>query len=398
MPRKEIVLLLLLAFVQFTGIVDFMILMPLKPKLTEIWGITPKQFGFAVFAFGLGAFLSSLFFVNKVDNYDRKKVLAFVYGGFTLGTFFCGWATSFEMLVLARFLTGVFGGISGSVIQSIVGDAIPAQRRGQAMGILMMGFALASVLGVPGGLYLAGHFNWYTPFLFLGLLCVFVFVGILFIIPSFTAHLATAKKQSFTAIMRTILSDANRRRALLLTFLTMPSHFFIIPFLTDFFTKNLGFDYATTVPFVYVVGGLLTVITSPLIGKLSDKIGRFKVLAVLSVLTSVPMLIIPNLDTTSKIILLAASSSLFIFSGSRMIIVMAHVTSTVEPRIRGAFLIVNSAVQQFGTSIASLIGGFVVWALPDGQLVNYPYLGILALAFTAIVLVLFRTVKVSANS
>lgn len=398
MLRKEIILLLLLAFIQFTGIVDFMILMPLKPKLTDIWGITPKQFGFAVFAFGLGAFLSSLFFVNKVDNYDRKKVLAFVYGGFTLGTFFCGLANSFEMLVLARFLTGIFGGISGSVIQSIVGDAIPNERRGQAMGILMMGFALASVLGVPGGLYLAGHFNWYTPFLFLGGLCVIVFFGIFFIIPSFTAHLTTAKKQSFITVISTILSDKNRRWALLLTFLTMPSHFFIIPFLTDFFTKNLGFDYASTVPFVYVVGGLLTVVTSPLIGKLSDRVGRFKVLTTLSVLTIIPMLVIPNLTTHSKLILLAASSSLFIFSGSRMIIVMAHVTSTVEPKLRGAFLIINSAVQQFATSIASLIGGFVVWALPDGKLMNYPYLGLLALLFGGFVIVVFKMVKVNSNN
>lgn len=395
MKRQEIILLLLLAFVQFTGIVDFMILMPLKPKLTDIWGISPQQFGIAVFAFGLGAFLSSLYFVNKVDNYDRKKVLAFVYGGFTLGTFFCGFANNYEMLVLARFLTGVFGGISGSVIQSIVGDAIPGERRGQAMGILMMGFALASVLGVPGGLYLAGHFAWYTPFLCLGALCAVVFVGILFFIPSFTNHLANARKQSFIEIMRSVLSDENRRWALLLTFLMMPSHFFIIPFLTDFFTKNLGFDYASTVPFVYIVGGLLTVVSSPIIGKLSDKIGRFPVLLTLSFLTLIPMLVIPNLNTTSKIVLLAASSSLFIFSGSRMIITMAHVTSTVEPRMRGAFLIVNSSVQQLATSIASLVAGFVVYAMPDGKLVNYSYLGYLALIFATFVVLVFRKVKVA---
>jgi MFS transporter, DHA1 family, inner membrane transport protein len=395
MKRHEIILLLLLALVQFTGIVDFMILMPLKPKLTDIWGINPQQFGIAVFAFGLGAFLSSLYFVNKVDNYDRKKVLAFVYGGFTLGTFFCGLATNYEMLVLARFLTGIFGGICGSVIQSIVGDAIAAERRGQAMGILMMGFALASVLGVPGGLYLAGHFSWFTPFLVLGALCALVFVGILFFIPSFTEHLSRVKKQGFFEIMKVVLSDSNRRWALLLTFFMMPSHFFIIPFLTDFFTKNLGFDYATTVPFVYVAGGLLTVVSSPIVGKLSDRLGRYPVLLVLSVLTLIPMLVIPNLHTTSKLVLLAASSSLFIFSGSRMIISMAHVTSTVEPKLRGAFLIVNSSVQQLATSLASLISGFIVYAQIDGKLINYPYLGYLAIVFVALALLTFRKVHAS---
>ena len=143
-----------------------------------------RQFGIAVFAYGFGAFISSLICVNKVDSFDRKKVLVVIYAGFTLGTFFCGFANSYIMLVVARFITGLFGGVSGSIIQSIVGDAIPPQKRGQAMGILMMGFALASIVGVPGGLYLAANNHWYTPFLILGGLCALVFIGILFVIPA----------------------------------------------------------------------------------------------------------------------------------------------------------------------------------------------------------------------
>ncbi|MFO0357198.1 MAG: MFS transporter [Sphingobacteriaceae bacterium] len=394
MSRKEILLLLLLAFVQFTNIVDFMILMPLKPLLTDIWGITPKQFGIAVFAYGFGAFLSSMFFVNKVDMYDRKKVLVTIYAGFTIGTFFCGLASNYAMLLTARFVTGLFGGVAGSIIQSIVGDAIPGQRRGQAMGILMMGFALASIAGVPGGLYLASHYSWYTPFMILGCLCVVVFFGIFATVPSFTAHLLTAKKQSFINVLKDVLGNDNRRRALLLTFITMPSHFLIIPFLTDYFTKNLAFDYKTTVPLIYIVGGSLSAITSPLIGKLSDKIGRLKVLVVLSILSVIPLIGIPNLSTHNTAILLMFTASFFIFSGSRMILTMAHVTSTVEPKIRGAFLIVNSSIQQFGTSIASLVGGFIVMQDADGKLSNYHYLGYASVICSGLMLLAFTRVKV----
>ncbi len=393
MKRSEIILLLILAFVQFTGIVDFMVLMPLKPKLTELWGINPKQFGIAVFAYGFGAFISSLICVNKVDKYDRKKVLVFIYAGFTLGTFFCGFANSYLMLVLARFITGLFGGVSGSIIQSIVGDAISAHKRGQAMGILMMGFALASIVGVPGGLYLAAHNHWYTPFLVLGGLCALVFIGILFVVPSFTIHLKTYQKQSFFGVMKSVLSDANRRWALLLTLMIMPAHFFIIPFLSDFFTYNLGFDYSSTVPLIYIVGGIITAFSSPLIGKLSDKIGRFKVLLALSILSLIPLLGIPNLHTQSKLVLLCFTASFFVFSGSRMIISMAHVTSTAQPNIRGAFLIINSSVQQFGTSITSLIGGFIVVQTANHQLQNYTYLGYLAVFFSVMALLLFNKVK-----
>lgn len=393
MKRSEIILLLILAFVQFTGIVDFMVLMPLKPKLTELWGINPKQFGIAVFAYGFGAFISSLICVNKVDKYDRKKVLVFIYAGFTIGTFFCGFANSYLMLVVARFITGLFGGVSGSIIQSIVGDAIPAHKRGQAMGILMMGFALASIVGVPGGLYLAAHNHWYTPFLVLGALCALVFIGILFVVPSFTTHLKTYQQQSFFGVMKSVLSDANRRWALLLTLMIMPAHFFIIPFLSDFFTYNLGFDYSSTVPLIYIVGGIITAFSSPLIGKLSDKIGRFKVLFALSILSLIPLLGIPNLHTQSKLVLLCFTASFFVFSGSRMIISMAHVTSTAQPNIRGAFLIINSSVQQFGTSITSLIGGFIVVQSTNHQLQNYTYLGYLAVFFSVMALLLFNKVK-----
>ncbi len=393
MKRSDVVLLLILAFVQFTGIVDFMVLMPLKPKLTELWGITPSQFGIAVFAYGFGAFISSLICVNKVDRFDRKKVLVVIYAGFTLGTFFCGFASSYYMLVAARFITGLFGGVSGSIIQSIVGDAIPAQKRGQAMGILMMGFALASIVGVPGGLYLAGHNHWYTPFIILGFLCIVVFVGILFVVPSFTAHLATYKQQTFVGVMRSVLEDKNRRWALLLTALIMPSHFFIIPFLTDYFTSNLQFDYSSTVPLVYIVGGAITAFTSPMIGKLSDRIGRFKVLLALSILSVIPLIGIPNLQTHNKFVLLCFTASFFVFSGSRMIIAMAHTTSTAQPHIRGAFLIINSSVQQFGTSIASLIGGFIVIQSSDHNLHNYPYLGYLAVFFSILVVLVFNKVK-----
>lgn len=393
MKQSDVVLILILAFVQFTGIVDFMILMPLKPKLTELWGINPQQFGIAVFAYGFGAFLSSLICVNKVDRYDRKKVLVFIYAGFTIGTFCCGLAPGYIFLVIARFATGLFGGISGSIIQSIVGDAVAANHRGQAMGILMMGFALASVVGVPGGLFLAAHYSWNTPFIVLGCICTVVFFGALFVVPSFTGHLATYKPQTFVGVLKSVLGEKNRRWALLLTAVIMPSHFFIIPFLTDYFTFNLKFDYASTVPFVYIIGGLLTAVSSPLIGKLSDKIGRFKVLITLSLLALFPLIGIPNLDTHNKLVLFCFTASFFVFSGSRMVISMAHTTSTAEPSIRGAFLIINSSIQQFAVSITSLIGGFIMVQSDDKTLHNYPILGYLSIVFSVIALMVFSKVK-----
>jgi predicted MFS family arabinose efflux permease len=212
-------------------------------------------------------------------------------------------------------------------------------------------------------------------------------------VPSFTGHLANYKAQTFSGVLKSVLGEKNRRWALLLTAVIMPSHFFIIPFLTDYFTFNLKFDYGSTVPFVYVIGGLLTAVFSPFIGKLSDRIGRYKTLIGLSVLALIPLIGIPNLQTHSKLVLFCFTASFFVFSGSRMVITIAHTTSTAEPQIRGAFLIINSSIQQFAISIASLIGGFIMIQSEDKSLHNYPILGYISIVFSVISLLVFNKVK-----
>jgi MFS transporter, DHA1 family, inner membrane transport protein len=393
MKKNELYLLLLLALIQFTNIVDFMIVMPLGPVLKELWHISSSQFSKIVSLFSVGAFLSAMLTIAYVDRFDRKKVLLFVYAGFTIGTFLCGLSNSYEQLLAARFITGLFGGIGGSVILSMVGDYVPAERRGQAMGILMTGFALASILGVPGGLWLAAHYEWHTPFILLACLCSVIFIIAIFLVPSFTGHLAAVQKQRAYTIIAHIFSDKNKRLALLLSSFLMMSHFAIIPFLTDFFTFNLGINYKTDVPLVYIVGGVLTVFCSPLIGKLSDKHGRYLVFSILTALSLIPMLGIPNISTPSLWIILPICSTLFIFSGSRMIVGSAQITSTATPQERGSFLIVNSSIQQLSTGLISAIGGMVVENDAAKRVLHYPYLGFIALFFAIAALLVFRRIK-----
>jgi MFS transporter, DHA1 family, inner membrane transport protein len=397
MTRKQIILLLILALVQFTNIVDFMIIMPLGPKLKELWHIDSTQFSRLVSAFSIGAFISAISCLAFVDRFDRKKVLMLVYCGFTVGTFLCGLSNNYQQLLGARFLTGLFGGIGGSVILSMVGDAIPADRRGQAMGILMTGFSVASIVGVPGGLWLAAHFQWHTPFLMLAGLCTFVFLAAFLVLPNFTEHLQKGiVKENALVILRRIFSDANKRWALLLGGLAVMSHFSIIPFLTDYCVNNLKFDFKTTVPFIYVVGGLLSVVNSPLIGKFSDKYGRFKVFAILTVLSLIPLAGIPNLHTDSKLVLLTIFSTLFIFSGSRMIISQAQITTVVKPQERGAFMIINSSVQQLSTGIIAAVGGAIVSNDSQMRVLHYPTLGIVGIVLAVLAALVFRKLKTAA--
>ena len=397
MKRKEIALLLILALVQFTNIVDFMIIMPLGPVLRDLWKISSSEFSRLVSFFSIGAFISAMACIAFVDRFDRKKVLLIVYAGFTTGTFLCGLSESYYQLLGARFLTGLFGGIGGSVILSMVGDYIPQERRGQAMGILMTGFALASVVGVPGGLWLAGHYQWHTPFIILASLCTVVFALSFFIVPTFTNHLKNGViKHTAFVILKNVFSDVNKRWALLLSSLLLMSHFCIIPFLSDFFMNNLKLNYKTDIPLVYICGGLFTVFVSPFVGKLSDKYGRLKIFTVLTFLAMIPLISIPNISTANIWIILPITCTLFIFSGTRMIVVSAQVTSTASPQERGSFMIVNSSISQLATAIISIIGGAIITNDEVKRVINYPILGFIGVVFALLALLVFRKVHTKA--
>lgn len=394
MKRNEIVLLMILALVQFTNIVDFMIVMPLGPILKKLWGIDSTQFSRIVSVFSIGAFISSMIGLAYVDRFDRKKVLLIVYAGFTIGTFLCGLSNNYNQLLGARFLTGLFGGIGGSTVLSMVSDYVAPQRRGQAMGILMTGFALASVMGVPGGLWLAGQFQWHTPFMVLGFICMVVFILAVFIVPRFTDHLKDGfVKQKIWTILKQVFKEKNRRWALLLSSLLIMSHFSIIPFLTDFFTYNLSVNYKTDVPLIYIIGGLCTVVCSPIVGKLSDKFGRVPVYTILTFLAMVPLLSITNLHTNNLWILMPVTSTLFIFSGTRLVVGNAQVTSTVLSKERGSFLIVNSSLQQLSTGIIAAVGGAIVTNDSAKKVLNYPILGIIGAVLAILALIVFRKIK-----
>ena len=394
MLRKELSLVLLLALVQFTNIVDFMIVMPLGPVLKQLWNIDSTQFSRIVSVFSIGAFISSMACLAYVDRFDRKKVLLIVYAGFTVGTFLCGLSQNYHQLLAARFLTGLFGGIGGSTILSMVGDYVAPQRRGLAMGVLMTGFAAASVVGVPGGLWLAGHYQWHTPFIVLASLCTVVFLLVFFIVPSFTFHLqGKVARASVLVILKNIFSDVNKRWALLLSCLLIMSHFSIIPFLTDYATYNLGVNYKTDVPLIYIIGGILTVIVSPQVGKLSDKYGRGIVFSILSFLAIIPLTLIPNLSTNNLWVLLPAFATFFIFSGSRMVVGNAQVISTVNAQQRGSFMIVNSSLQQLSTGIIAAIGGIVVSNDNARRVLHFPILGIIGVVLAILAFIVFKKIK-----
>ncbi|MBI3511961.1 MAG: MFS transporter [Bacteroidetes bacterium] len=383
LTRKEISLLLTLALVQFTHILDAMILMPLAPNLKKTICSDSRHFGFLVASYGFSAFVSAICSTFWADKFDRKKVMVFLYTGFLIGTGACACAQTYSFFIGARIFTGFFGGVAGAIILSIVGDVIPLERRARGMGILMAGFSLASIVGVPMGIVLAENFNWHVAFYMICGIGVPVYLMIIFTIPSITIHLQNKNEQKKN-LYRVVFSNRNQVRALLFSLSVVIAHFGIIPYISDYLVNNMKFDLKTQVVFMYVIGGMLTVVAAPLIGKLADRHGRYKVLIVLNAFAIIPIFLISHFNSHSFWAMIGTASMFFIFSGGRMVPSSTMVTSAIEPEHRGGFMGLNSAVQQLGVASTTIIGGLII-KNDHGILYNYGTVGWITIGFTFLV-------------
>ena len=203
----------ILAITQFTVILDFMVMSPLGDMLMKSLALKPSAFGVAVSGYAISAGISGLLTAAFTDRFDRKKLLLFFYCGFITGTIFCGLAHSYAVLIAARIITGLFGGVIGSISMVIITDVFPMQKRGQVMSFVQMGFGASQVLGVPASIYIATLWNWEAPFWMVAGLSVMTAVTISLYIKPITVHMDTQYNRSAFAHLGKTLSNSNYRVA-----------------------------------------------------------------------------------------------------------------------------------------------------------------------------------------
>lgn len=364
-------LLFSLAFIQFTHIVDFMILMPLGPSLMRTLEIGPSEFSILVSSYTFAAGTSGLLGSLWIDRFDRKKALLTLYVGFALGTLACGLAQSYFALLTARVITGLFGGVMGSTVLAIVGDAVPAEKRGRAMGIVMMAFSAASVLGVPFSLYLANLWDWHAPFVFVALAAGLALGVAAKSIPPLRGHLAGPPRKTNLA---EVALEPRRLRGLIVMAALVMGQFSVIPFLSPSFVLNGGLD-ESKLPLIYLTGGLATIVTSPIWGRFTDRKGPVPVLTAGVLISLIPFVWITHLGPSPAPLLLGVSTLLFVCMGGRMVPTMTLVQAQVEPAHRGAYMAIVSSVQQFMSALAAFLAGHIVVKNPAGHLDHYGVIG-----------------------
>ena len=375
-----------LAGIQFAHILDFMVMMPLGPILMRELGVGTHEFGLLVSAYTFTAAFTGVLAAVFVDRFERKRILLTMFALFALATLACGLAPGYGSLLLARSIAGAFGGVLGSMVQTMVGDLIPFERRGRASGTIMSAFSLSTVAGVPLSLYLANHFGWRFPFVFIATLsCGFLLLGWK-MLPVLRGHLPMAivsesERAHPLSAMLAVLRDANHLRALLFMALIMFSGFTVIPYITIYITANVGIRQED-IPLIYLFGGCATFFTSRLVGRLADAHGKIRVYRLMALCSMVPLFVQTHLVPVPLWLMIFWSTVFFIFVPGRMVPAMAIVTSAVQPRLRGTFLSMSGAVQQLASGGASYLGGTMIAADASGHIVGYDMVGYLAIAAT----------------
>lgn len=379
MGRHEKWLLIILAAINFTHILDFMIMMPLGNYLMPFFEISPQQFTLLVAAYTISAGISGFIAAFFVDYFDRKQILLTGYVGFLLGTLACGLAPTYYTLVGARVFAGLFGGLIGAQVLSIIADIFSYERRGAAMGAVMSAFSIASTFGVPFSLYLANLISWHAPFVLIACVGVVLIPLIIRFVPNMSGHIRPqVKGVNKWAVLITVLQHSKQRLALIFSGMIMLGHFLIIPFINPFLEFNRGYSKQQT-PLVYLVGGVAAFFASNILGRLADRYGKLRVFLLCIILSLPLVIIITNMPPVHFSIVLMFFALWFTVATGRGVTAQAMVSSVVETDKRGSFMSFNSSLQQLGSGAASLVAGWIVVEGEGGKIIHYSWLGYLSI-------------------
>lgn len=352
-------------------------MMPLGPQFIKALSINTHQFGLLLSSYTFAAAIAGVFATYYVDRFERRQLLLRLYICFIVATIACGFAPNYHSLFIARACAGAFGGILGSLVQTIVADSIPFERRGKALGTVMAAFSVSTVAGVPLSLFLANHIEslgWRAPFMFIGLISTLILYIGYRNIPKISGHLHHAQEGSRFRQIYDILIAHHHLRAFLFMALIMLTGFSVIPYIALYLTANVGVADAY-ISLIYLCGGVATLMSSRLIGHMADKYGKVKVFRVLAIVSLVPLIVTTNLVPVPLWVVLLNSTAFFILISGRMIPAMAIVSQLVEPKIRGTFMSLVGSIQMLASGIASVLAGAVVTIAADGKMEHYNLVG-----------------------
>lgn len=388
----------MLAFMQFTLVLDFMVLSPLGAILMPALAIDTKQFGLVVSVYAISAAISGVLAAGFADRYDRKKFLLFFYSGFMLGTLFCGLAPTYETLLAARIVTGLFGGVVGAASFAIVADVFPMRMRGRVMGLIMASFGASQVLGLPIGIFLATHFGWHSTFLMIAAVGIAVGVVIVLRMPPVDAHLEQTRDQHPVQHLWKTATSSRYWVGFSATILLATGGFMLMPFASAFTVNNQHISLEQ-LPILYAITGVCSIVLGPLMGRLGDQYGKYALFCVASTVVIAVVLYYTRMENAAFWQMIVVSVIMFACVTGRMSAAGALTSAIPAPQDRGAYMSISSSLQQMAGGMAAYLAGLLVHQAPSGRMENYPRIGIAVSAATIVtMLLMYRVHRLVAES
>jgi predicted MFS family arabinose efflux permease len=390
--RYQTGLVAMLAMVQFSLIVDFVIMSPLGAILMPALDISPAQFGMAVSVYAFSAGISGVLAAGFADSFDRKRLLLLFYAGFTTGTVLCALAPNYHVLMLGRIVTGLFGGVVGSTVLAIITDLFPLQQRGRAMGYIQTAFAASQVLGIPFGLFLANHWNWHVAFGAIVVLALAVMAAILLLMQPVNAHLKLKQEKNAFAHLIATVAEPNYTLAFGVTTLLATGGYMLMPFGSAYTVSNLGIDIVH-LPTIYLVSGLFSIFIGPLVGRASDTFGKFPTFMFGTTMSIVMVLIYTHLGKVGLPLVITVNVLMFVGIFSRMIPSQALISAIPAPQQRGSFSSISSSLQQLSGGLGSVFAAAIIAQNADGSLQHFDRLGFVVVGTSLVALLMMYFIQ-----
>jgi predicted MFS family arabinose efflux permease len=306
---------------------------------------------------------------------------------------FCGLAETYEQLLAARMITGIFGGVIGSIVFAITTDLFPMEMRGRVMGIVQTAFAGSQVLGLPLGLYFSNLWGWHAPFIMIVLIGAAAGVLIMLKLRPIDAHLKLREAGKHSNPFHHLVTTVSNPRYLF-AFASMAllstGGFMIMPFSSAFSVHNVGVPIEQ-IPMVYMFTGAFSIFAGPIIGRLSDSIGKFKVFCIGSFFSITMLLYYTQMGVSPVWQLILVSVILFMSISARMISASALISGVPAPAHRGSFMSVSSSMQQIAGGISAGISGLIVSESATGGIEHFDRVGYVVTGAMLVMVVMMRS-------